>query len=129
MHVPEPDLTRQRDVVSAFFAASRDGDLDALVAVLAPDVVLRSDGGTARPRMTMELHGSDRVSRQAITSSRLSPFVLPALINGAAGVVVAANGRPMFVMAFTVTEGKIAAIEVLADPDRLQHLDITALED
>lgn len=126
--VPDPDLARQRDVVSAFFAASRDGDLDALVAVLAPDVVLRSDGGTARPRMTMELHGSGDVSKQAITSSRLSPFVLPALINGAAGVVVAANGRPMFVMAFTVTAGRIAAIEVLADPDRLRHLDITALE-
>ncbi len=124
---PDPDLTRQRDVVDAFFAASRDGDLDALVAVLHPDVVLRSDGGTARPRMTMELHGADRVSRQAITSSRLSPFVHPALINGAAGVVVAANGRPMFVMAFTVTEGRIAAIEVLADPDRLSHLDITGL--
>jgi RNA polymerase sigma-70 factor (ECF subfamily) len=125
--VPDPDLTRQRAVVDAFFAASRDGDLDALVAVLAPDVVLRSDGGTARPRMTMELRGADRVSKQAITSSRLSPFVLPALINGAAGVVVATNGRPMFVMAFTVSGGKIAAIEVLADPDRLRHLDITAL--
>ena len=125
---PDPDLGRQRDVVSAFFAASRDGDLDALVAVLAPDVVLRSDGGTARPRMTMALRGAGDVSKQAITSSRLSPFVLPALINGAAGVVVAANGRPMFVMAFTVTNGKIAAIEVLADPDRLRHLDITALE-
>ncbi len=126
--VPDPDITRQRDVVTAFFAASRDGDLDALVAVLAPDVVLRSDGGTARPRMTMELRGSGDVSQQAITSSRLSPFVLPALINGAAGVVVAANGRPMFVMAFTVADGRIAAIEVLADPDRLRHLDITALE-
>jgi RNA polymerase sigma-70 factor (ECF subfamily) len=124
---PDPDLTRQRDVVDAFFAASRDGDLDALVAVLHPDVVLRSDGGTARPRMTMRLHGADRVSRQAITSSRLSPFVRPALINGAAGVVVAANGRPMFVMAFTVTGGRIAAIEVLADPDRLSHLDLTGL--
>ena len=68
------------------------------------------------------------MSQQAITSSRLSPFVLPALINGAAGVVVAANGRPMSVMAFTVADGRIVAIEVLADPDRLRHLDITALE-
>jgi RNA polymerase sigma-70 factor (ECF subfamily) len=125
---PDPDLARQREVVDAFFAASRDGDFDALLAVLDPDVVLRSDGGPARPRLTFVLHGARSVAGQALTSGRLSPFVRPALVNGAAGVVVAARGRPMFVMAFTVTGGKVVAIDVLADPDRLALLDLTALD-
>ncbi len=126
---PDPDLTRQRDVVDAFFAASRDGDFDALVAVLDPDVVLRSDGGLARPRLTLLIHGARDVAGQALTSRRLSPFVRPALINGAAGVVVAAHGRPMFVMAFTVAQGKIVAIDVLADPVRLHKLDLPTWAD
>jgi RNA polymerase sigma factor (sigma-70 family) len=126
---PDPDLTRQRDVVDAFFAASRAGDFDALVAVLAPDVVLRSDGGLARPRQTLVIHGATAVAGQALASARLSPFVRPALINGAAGVVVAAHGRPLFVMAFTVADGKIVAIDVLADPDRLHELDLAVLDD
>jgi RNA polymerase sigma factor (sigma-70 family) len=127
--VPDPDLTRQRDVVDAFFAASRAGDFDALVAVLAPDVVLRSDGGLARPRQTLVIHGATAVAGQALASARLSPFVRPALINGAAGVVVAAHGRPLFVMAFTVADKKIVAIDVLADPDRLHELDLAVLDD
>jgi RNA polymerase sigma-70 factor (ECF subfamily) len=126
---PDADLTRQRSVVDAFFAASRNGDFDALVAVLDPDVVLRSDGGLARPRLTLELHGARSVAEQAVASTRLSPFVRPALINGAAGVVVAARRRPLFVMAFTVTGGKIVAIDVLADPERLRQLDLTGLDD
>jgi RNA polymerase sigma-70 factor (ECF subfamily) len=126
---PDPDLTRQRDVVDAFFAASRAGDFDALVAVLDPDVVLRSDGGLARPRQTLVIHGARAVAGQALASARLSPFVRPALINGAAGVVVAAHGRPLFVMAFTVADGKIVAIDVLADPDRLHELDLAVLDD
>jgi RNA polymerase sigma factor (sigma-70 family) len=125
---PDPDLTRQRAVVDAFFAAARDGDFDALVAVLAPDVVLRSDGGQARPRLTFVIAGARAVAGQALASGRLSPFVRPALINGAAGVVVAAHGRPLFVMAFTVTGGKILAIDVLADPERLQQLDLAVLD-
>jgi RNA polymerase sigma-70 factor (ECF subfamily) len=124
---PDPDLARQREVVDAFFAASRNGDFEALVAVLDPDVVLRSDGGTARPRLNLVLRGAPAVAGQAFTSGRLSPFVRPALINGAAGVVVAAPGRLMFVMAFTVTGGKIVAIDVLADSDRLQAIDLSVL--
>jgi RNA polymerase sigma-70 factor (ECF subfamily) len=127
--VPDPDLGRQRDVVDAFFAASRAGDFDALVAVLDPDVVLRSDGGLARPRQTLVIHGAQAVAGQALASARLSPFVRPALINGAAGVVVAAHGRPLFVMAFTVAGGKIVAIDVLADPDRMHQLDLAVLDD
>jgi RNA polymerase sigma factor (sigma-70 family) len=127
--VSDPDPTRQRAVVDAFFAASRDGDFDALVAVLDPDVVLRSDGGISRPRLTMVLRGAQAVAGQALASSRLSPFVRPALINGAAGVVVAANGRTMFIMAFTVSGGRIAAIDVIADPERLATVDLTELGD
>ncbi|MEU6737777.1 RNA polymerase sigma factor SigJ [Streptosporangium sandarakinum] len=125
--VPDPDLARQRGVVDAFFAAARDGDFDALVAVLDPEVVLRSDGGTARARHTVTFRGARTVAGQAVTFGRFSPFVRPALVNGAAGVVVAANGRPLSVMAFTVTGGRIAAIDVLSDPDRLNRLDLPLL--
>ncbi|GII53571.1 DNA-directed RNA polymerase sigma-70 factor [Planotetraspora thailandica] len=125
---PDPDLSRQRDVVNAFFAAARDGDFDALVAVLDPDIVLRSDGGAARARFTVMITGARAVAAQAITFGGLSPFARPALVNGAAGVVVATNGRPLSVMAFTVTDGKIVAIDVLSDPERLSRLDLTVLD-
>ncbi|WP_020575728.1 RNA polymerase sigma factor SigJ [Actinopolymorpha alba] len=119
---PDPDLVRQREVVDAFFAASRAGDFDALVAVLDPDVVLRSDGGRARRRLNVAHHGARTVAQQAITFGRLSPFARPALINGAAGIVVAADGRPLSIMGFTVAQGRIVAIDVLADPERLRGL-------
>jgi len=125
---PDPDLGRQREVVDAFFAAAREGDFEALVAVLDPDVVLRSDGGAARPAATHVVHGAEAVARRAMTFARLSPFVRPALVNGAAGVVVAPRGRPFSVMAFTVRNGRIVAIDGLADPDRLKELDLTVLD-
>jgi hypothetical protein len=96
--------------------------------VLDPDVVLRSDGGATRPRLTFVIHGARAVAGQALVSAQLSPFVRPALINGAAGVVVA-RGRPLFVMAFTVAHGKVVAIDVLADPERLHRLDPAVLDD
>ncbi|MER5733831.1 sigma-70 family RNA polymerase sigma factor [Streptomyces sp. NPDC002138] len=126
--VPDPDLARQREVVNAFFAAARDGDFNALVSVLHPDVVLRSDGGIARARHTVVLSGAHTVAGQAITFGSLSPFAFPALINGAAGVVVIANGRPLSVMAFTVVAGQAVAIDVIADPERLALLDLTAFD-
>ncbi len=126
---PDPDITRQREVVDAFFAAAREGDFDALVAVLHPDVVLRSDGGAARPGATHVVHGAEAVGRRAMTFARLSPFVRPALVNGAAGVVVAPRGRPFSVLAFTVRDGRIVAIDGLADPERLKELDLTVLDD
>src|ERR687890_2516140 len=95
---PDPDLPRQREVVDAFFAAAREGDFDALVAVLDPDVVLRSDGGAARPDATRVVRGARAVAERALTFARLSPFVRPALVNGAAGVVVAPGGRAFSVM-------------------------------
>jgi RNA polymerase sigma-70 factor (ECF subfamily) len=125
---PDPDLTRQREAVDAFFAAARDGDFDALVAVLHPDVVLRADGGTAPARQTVRIHGARAVAAQALTFTRLAPFVRPALINGTAGVVVVAGGRALSVMGFTVTHGKIVAVDVLSDPDRVAALDLAALD-
>ncbi|HJR39478.1 MAG TPA: RNA polymerase sigma factor SigJ [Nocardioidaceae bacterium] len=121
---PDPDLARQRTIVDAFFAAARDGDFDALVSVLHPDVVLRSDGGATRPRLTMTIHGAAAVAGQAVSFGRLFPLARPALVNGTAGVVVATGDRPLSVMGFTVADEKIVAIDVLADPERLARLDL-----
>jgi RNA polymerase sigma-70 factor (ECF subfamily) len=126
---PEPNLARQRQVVDAFFAAARHGDLEALVAVLDPDVVLRSDGGTARPELTMVLQGAVEVAERAVTYSRMSPFVRPALVNGAAGVVVTPRPGQLFsIMAFTVQGGRIVQIDSLVDPERLRFVDVSALD-
>jgi len=125
--VPDPDLARQREVVDAFFAAARDGDFDALVAVLDPDVVLRADGGTARTRPTVLLRGAQTVASQAKLATKFAAFVRPALINGTAGAVVVAGKRVFSIMGFTVTNGKIVTIDVLYDPERLEDVDITML--
>jgi RNA polymerase sigma factor (sigma-70 family) len=126
--VSDTDVAGQQAVVDAFFAAARDGDFDALVAVLDPDVVLRSDGGARRPSATVLVRGAAEVAARALTFARLSPHVRPALVNGAAGVVVAPGGRPFSVMAFTVAHGRIVAIDSLADPDRLARLDLPDLD-
>jgi RNA polymerase sigma-70 factor (ECF subfamily) len=125
---PDSDLARQREVVDAFFAAARRGDFEALVAVLDPDIILRSDGGPSRPGATTMVRGAANVARQALMFSQLSPFVRPALVNGAAGVVVVRDGRALSVMGFTVRRGRIVAIDTLADPDRLGRLDLTGLD-
>jgi RNA polymerase sigma-70 factor, ECF subfamily len=126
--VPDTDLTRQREVVDAFFAAAHNGDFDALVAVLDPDIVLRSDGGVLRPDASMVVHGADEVASRALTFTRLALFVRPALINGAAGVVVLPGGRPFSVMGFTVRGGKIVEIDAITDPERLRQLDLAVLD-
>ena len=123
---PDADLARQREVVDAFFAASRDGDFDALVAVLDPDVELRIDGGVLREEASLILRGADAVAAHTATYSELYPFVRPALVNGTAGAVVAPGGRLFSVMAFTVTNGKITAIDALVDPERLAQIDLPA---
>jgi hypothetical protein len=97
--------------------------------VLDPDVVLRIDGGAVRAGLSREVRGVRAVAEQTLTFSRLSPFVRPALVNGAAGVVVAPRGRPFAVMGFTVRRGKIVEIDVLADPARLRQLDLAVLDD
>jgi RNA polymerase sigma-70 factor, ECF subfamily len=125
--VPDTDLTRQREVVDAFFAAARDGDFDALVAVLDPDIVLRSDGGVLRPDASVAIRGAAAVASQALMFRRLHPYVRPAVVNGSAGVIVTPHGRPFCVMAFTVRNGKIVEIDALVDPERLRQLDLTIL--
>ena len=123
---PEPDRARQREVVDAFFAASRGGDFDALVALLDPDVVLRSD--TGRPDTSHVLRGAQSVASNALTYSSGARWTRPALINGAAGVVIAPHGRPVAVLAFTVADGRVVAIDALGDPVRLQQLDLSVLD-
>ncbi len=124
---PDADLRRQREVVDAFFAAAREGDFEALVAVLHPDVVLRSDGGAARPVATALVRGAREVAGRALSFAHLHPWARPALVNGVVGVVVAPRGRPFSVMAFTVVDGRIVAIDALADPMRLAELDLAAV--
>jgi RNA polymerase sigma factor (sigma-70 family) len=127
--VPDADLARQREVVDAFFAAARDGDFDALIAVLDPEVVVRADRGVAPPGALREVRGAAAVAEQVLTAggfARLARLARPALVNGAAGVIVAAGGRLSSVVAFTVRGGKIVEIDVFADPERLRQLDLAA---
>jgi len=126
--VPDPDLDRQREVVEAFFAASRDGDFEALVAVLDPDVLLVADGGESRPDLSRVIRGAREVASQAFMFRSLGPYVRPALVNGAVGVVVAPEGKPFSVLGFTVTGGKIVEIDAIGDPDRLARLDLAFLD-
>jgi RNA polymerase sigma-70 factor (ECF subfamily) len=122
---PDPDLDLQREVVGAFLAAAREGDFDALVAVLDPDVVLRADFGGG---VTQELRGAEAVASQAQAYSRLDLVIHPALINGAVGSVVTRDGRPFSVSAVTVLGGKIVELDFLSDPERLAQLDLTVLD-
>ena len=127
--VPDTDIARQRVVVDAFFVAARSGDLQALVAVLDPDVVLRSDGGTRSPAATVVVRGAEAVAGRAIMFSRPAAVLRPALVNGAAGVVVMMRERPFSIMGFTIASGRVMAIDVLADPDRLAQIDLSRLGD
>ncbi|MEU0094680.1 sigma-70 family RNA polymerase sigma factor [Kribbella sp. NPDC006257] len=120
----ERDLVRQRQVVDAFFAASRDGNFEALLEVLDPDVELRIDGGVLRADASLVLRGADAVTRHTTTYARLFPFLEPALVNGAAGALVVTQGRLFSVMGFTISDGRISAIEALVDPERLARLDL-----
>jgi RNA polymerase sigma-70 factor (ECF subfamily) len=124
---PDEDLDRQQEVVNAFLAASRDGDFDALLAVLDPDVVLRVDRG-ALPGASSEIVGAENVLRQAQRYARLAEFARPALVNGAPGVVVLPGGRPFAVMGFTVAGGRIVELDILSDPARLRELDLSVLD-
>jgi RNA polymerase sigma factor (sigma-70 family) len=123
---PDVDLARQREVVDAFLAAARDGAFDALVALLDPDVVMRVDRDSGAPR---EFRGAPSVAEQVLTFARGAQFARPALVNGAAGFVVAPRGRPVAVAGFTVAGGRIVAMDVLADPARLRELDLTVLDE
>jgi RNA polymerase sigma factor (sigma-70 family) len=126
---PDTDVRRQREVVDAFLAASREGDFEALLEVLDPDVVLRADSGGAFPGRSGEFRGAKAVAELALTFSRLARHCRPALVNGTAGLVTAPGGEPFSVMGFTVTDGKIVEIDILADPARLDRLDLVLLDD
>ncbi|QFY09435.1 sigma-70 family RNA polymerase sigma factor [Nonomuraea phyllanthi] len=128
VQAPEPDVGRQREVVDAFYAAARGGDLDALVALLDPDVVMRSDGGTARPDASVVVRGAANVAAQALRFHEPAGVVRPALVNGAAGAVVTLGDRPLVVIGFTVAHGRIVAIDAVADQDRLSRLDLAVLD-
>ncbi len=123
---PDPDLGKQRVVVDAFFAAARDGNLEALVAVLDPDVIRRADGGAALPIPV--LHGPRDVAAQAATIAEFARFGRPVLVNGTAGALAIADGKVFSVMAFTVVDGRIVSIDVLLDPDRVAELDLASLD-
>ncbi len=127
--VPDADLARQKEVVDAFLAAARDGDFDALLAVLDPDVVLRADLGPLVTDGSREVRGAEAVAGQALTYSRLDLLMQPALINGTAGYVSMRDGEPFSVGGFTVRNGKVVAIYILADPARLSRLDLSVLDD
>jgi RNA polymerase sigma-70 factor (ECF subfamily) len=122
--IPDPDLDRQREVVDAFHLAAREGDFDALVAVLDPDVVVHADFGGG---VTQETRGAEAVARQAQMYERLGLVIHPALINGAVGAVMTRDGRPFSVGAVTVRDGKIVELDFLGDPARLAELDLTIL--
>jgi RNA polymerase sigma factor (sigma-70 family) len=121
---PDADLAVQRRVVDAFLAAARDGDFDGLLAVLDPDVVLRADTGGREPLARAPLVGAEAVAREiASGAARFAPYGRPAVVNGAAGVVVRMPGRPPIgVAGFTVRDGRIATIDVVADPRKLKRI-------
>jgi RNA polymerase sigma-70 factor (ECF subfamily) len=112
-------------VVRAFLAASRDGDFDALLAVLDPDVVLHADRElpAGAPR---DVRGAHAVATRALHFAGLARTARPALVNGSAGAVLAPRGRPFAVMGFTVRDDKIAQIDVVADPARLNRIDVSS---
>ena len=124
--VDQAELARQRAVVDAFLAASRDGTFDALLAVLDPDVVFRAERIATIASAPRELRGAAAVAKQFAGRARLAR---PALINGAVGVVVAPRGQLLMVLSLTITHGKIIAIDVIADPTRLRGLDLAVLDD
>jgi RNA polymerase sigma factor (sigma-70 family) len=125
--VVEPDRGRQRQVVNAFFAAARNGDFDALVAVLDPDVILRADAGDAP--LSQVVRGAEAIASRAMMFSRPDADLRPALIDGTVGVVVFVANKPLSILAFTVANDRIIAIDALADRARIRRLDLSAVDD
>ena len=126
--VSDADLDTQRSVADAFLAAARDGDFEALLEVLDPDVVLRADVGPLPAGGSREVRGAREVAGQALFFSGLGLVLRPALVNGAIGAVSTRDGEPFSVGAFTIRGGKIVAIDILADPERIRRLDLAILD-
>jgi RNA polymerase sigma-70 factor, ECF subfamily len=121
---PDGDIAAQREIVDAFFAAGRAGDFERLVAVLDPDVVLRADFGGPAVQVTT---GAMAVARLAKLYGGMKREVRAAIVNGAAGAVIFEHNRPFSVMAFVVSDGRVVAIDTLADPARIARLDLSAI--
>ena len=122
------DVNAQREVVNAFLAAAREGNFDALVATLDPDVVLHADGGAALAAVSTDVRGALNVARQASMWSRVDLTLYPVLVNGAAGIVATRNGVVFTIASVVVRDGRIAELDFLADPDRLARLDLPILD-
>ncbi len=125
--VPRPRLARQREVAEAFFAATRDGDLNALLAVLDPDVELHADAAAVPAGHPMSLRGAAAVARGAVAASARSRHSQLAMVDGTPGIVMAPLGRLVLALRFAIADGKITRIEVIADPARLRELDVAVL--
>ncbi|HET7093127.1 MAG TPA: hypothetical protein VFI22_06610, partial [Thermomicrobiales bacterium] len=124
--LPEADIAHQRAVVDAFLAAARGGDFEALLAVLDPEVMMRADRLPGLAGGATEVRGAAEVARLAVRGGARAARA--ALVNGAVGVVVAPRGRLLLVLDFTIADGKIVAIDAVADPDRLRQLDLALLD-
>ena len=126
---PDANPAQQRELVEAFLAASRAGDFDALLAILHPDVVLRADTGGSEQRARPTFFGAEAVAGQALGFGRqFVQYGRVALVNGASGVVIAPQNKAIAVAAFTVAEGRIIAIDVVADPGKLRGLAVDGIE-
>jgi RNA polymerase sigma-70 factor (ECF subfamily) len=123
--VPDATLDRQREVVDAFLAAAREGDFEALLEVLDPDVVLRQDMGHGVLRV---VRGAEAVASQAQAYSQLQLVIQPVLINGAVGGIALRDGDPFSIGAMTVRGDKIVELDFITDPERLARLDLTILD-
>jgi RNA polymerase sigma factor (sigma-70 family) len=123
---PDADLGARRAVVDAFIAAARGGDLAALVEILAPDVVVRADGGTLGQSALVQ--GREAVAQGAMAFARVAELTRPALVNGGPGAVSFREGQLISVAAFSVSGGKITALDILTDPERLARLDPAVLD-
>ncbi|MFC9839292.1 sigma-70 family RNA polymerase sigma factor [Rhodococcus sp. NPDC127530] len=126
--VPDTDPVRQRAIVDAFLGAARNGDFDALVAVLDPDVVLRADTGALPAGASTMVRGAETVAGRVLGFARLARFAHPALVNGAAGVVAISDGQLLSVLGVTIRRGKIVEIDILADRERLAGLVVENLD-
>jgi RNA polymerase sigma-70 factor (ECF subfamily) len=126
--LPGAELHQQRNVVERFLAALRAGDFEGLVAVLDPDVVVNIDAAAAAPGAAREIRGAETWARNAIAFSRGARFVRPVLVDGIMGAVLAPQGHLSRVLRFTIKEGKIAQVDIIGDPTRLQELELGVLE-
>jgi RNA polymerase sigma factor (sigma-70 family) len=123
---PDADRVRQREIVAAFLAASRNGHFDALLALLDPQVVLRADDVTVKMGAAAEVLGASAVAE---TFSGRARAAQPALIDGEAGAMWVVDGRPSVVFGFRITDGKIVGIDMISDPTILRELDLEILTD